>query len=66
MTDYRDISTTAKSLIDQHGAAASEVAHRRSDQFFDEGDPEGAEVWRQIRARSKSYGAAGGRGGELT
>jgi len=50
MIDYRDISNTAKALIDQHGAAASEAAHRRSDQLFEGGDSEGSAVWRQIRA----------------
>ena len=61
MIDYRDIFTTAKLLIDEHSAAASEVAHRRSDQLFHEGDHEGATVWRQIRAAIDDLQRRGGR-----
>jgi hypothetical protein len=43
-----DIYRAAKMLIDQHGEDAAERAAQRADVLLEEGDVEGAAVWRQI------------------
>ena len=48
MSDQFDIYQAAKILIDQHGAGADAVALKRGEQLFDEGELEGAAIWRQI------------------
>ena len=48
MIDDPDISRAAKLLIDQHGDDAAIRAAQRADELLDEGDVDGALVWRQI------------------
>jgi hypothetical protein len=43
-----DIYRAAKVLIDQHGDDAPVQAAGRADELLDEGDVDGAAVWRQI------------------
>ena len=43
-----DIFRAAKLLIDQHGADAAIRAAQRADELQDEGDVDGAVVWRRI------------------
>ena len=43
-----DIYRAAKLLIDQHGADAALNAAGRADQLLEDGDIEGAAVWRAI------------------
>ena len=43
-----DISRAAKQLVDQHGADAALNAAARADLLLEEGDTEGAAVWRAI------------------
>jgi hypothetical protein len=43
-----DIFRAAKLLIDQHGDDAPIRAAQRADELADEGDLDGAAVWRQI------------------
>ena len=50
MIDYHDVFTAAKLLIDQHGDGAGLVAAQRADQMLDQGDLNGAMVWRGILA----------------
>lgn len=50
MVDDHDIFTAAKLLIDQHGKDAGPVAAQRADQMLDQGDLDGAMVWRRILA----------------
>ena len=44
-----DIFRAAKLLIDQHGKDAAIRAAQRADVLLDEGDVDGAVVWRRIR-----------------
>jgi hypothetical protein len=48
MIDDPDIYRAAKMLIDQHGEAAGDFAARRADGLMEEGDADGAIVWRRI------------------
>ena len=48
MIDDPDIFRAAKLLTDQHAADAPIRAAQRADQLFDEGDVDGAMVWRRI------------------
>ena len=50
MTDDLDIFRAAKLVIDQHGAEATLHAAGRADGLLEDGDIEGAIVWRQIAA----------------
>ena len=50
MTDAVDIYRAAKLVIDQHGAEATLHAAGRADGLLEDGDIEGAIVWRQITA----------------
>jgi hypothetical protein len=43
-----DIYRAAKLLIDQHGQDAPVRAAERADQLLEEGDTEGAAIWRAI------------------
>ena len=43
-----DIFHAAKLLIDQHGIDAPIRAAQRADELLDEGDADGATVWRRI------------------
>jgi len=45
-----DIYRAAKLLIDQHGQDAPIRAAERADQLLEEGDTEGAAIWRSILA----------------
>jgi hypothetical protein len=55
-----DIYRAAKLLIDQHGPDARLNAAGRADLLLEEGDTEGAAVWRAIIRRSRSCGASVG------
>jgi hypothetical protein len=46
--DDPDIFRAAKLLIDQHGDDAAMRAAQRADGLLEEGDVDGAAVWRQI------------------
>jgi hypothetical protein len=46
--DDPDIFRAAKLMIDQHGADAAIRAAQRADELLDDGDVDGAVVWRQI------------------
>ena len=48
MINDTDIFRAAKLLIDQHGEDAPIRAAPRADELFDEGDIDGAVVWRRI------------------
>ena len=48
MIDDPDIFRAAKLLIDQHGQEAAIRAAQRADALMDEGDVDGAVVWRRI------------------
>jgi hypothetical protein len=48
MIDDSDVFRAAKLLIDQHGDDDAIRAAQRVDQLADEGDLDGAAVWRQI------------------
>jgi hypothetical protein len=48
MIDDPDIFHAAKLLIDQHGDDAAVRAAMRADVLLDEGDVDGAVVWRRI------------------
>jgi hypothetical protein len=48
MIDDPDIFCAAKLLIDQHGIDAPIRAAQRADELLDEGDVDGAMVWRRI------------------
>ena len=48
MIDDPDIFRAAKLLIDQHGDDAAMRAAQRADGLLEEGDVDGAAVWRQI------------------
>jgi hypothetical protein len=50
MIDDPDIYRAAKLLIDQHGIDAATRAAQRCDELADEGDMDGAIVWRRILA----------------
>jgi hypothetical protein len=43
-----DICRAAKSLVDRYGEGATERAERRASELRDDGEAEGAVVWRQI------------------
>jgi hypothetical protein len=44
----RDVFATAKLLIKQHNGSAAYYAAGRADDLIDEGDFEGAAVWRRV------------------
>jgi hypothetical protein len=46
--DDPDIFRAAKLLIDQRGPEAGDVAAGRADVLLEEGDLDGAAIWRQI------------------
>ena len=48
MIDDPDIFRAAKLLIDKHGDDAAIRAAQRADELADEGDMDGAAVWRRI------------------
>ena len=48
MLDDPDIFRAAKLLMDQHGEDAAIRAAQRADELLDEGDVDGAVVWRRI------------------
>ena len=48
MIDDPDIFRAAKLLIDQHGEDAAIRAAQRTDALLEEGDVDGALVWRRI------------------
>jgi hypothetical protein len=48
MTAEHDIYRAAKLVIDQHGEDAAIRAAQRADVLLDEGDLDGAIVWRRI------------------
>ena len=50
MTSNLDIYRSAHALIQQHGDAAAIEAAMKADAMLDEGDLDGAAVWRQIVA----------------
>jgi len=50
-----DIYRAAKLLIDQHGDDAPLQAAGRADELLDEGDVDGAAVWRQIVGGDRGY-----------
>jgi hypothetical protein len=45
-----DIYRAAKLVMDQHGDEAATFAAARADWLLEEGDAEGAAIWRQILA----------------
>jgi hypothetical protein len=45
-----DIYRAAKLLVDQHGEDAGTRAAERADQLLEDGDIEGAAIWRAIMA----------------
>ena len=48
MTSDPDTYHAAKLIIDQHGQDAGDFAARRADLLMEEGDADGAVVWRRI------------------
>ena len=48
MTSDIDVYRSAHALIQQHGEAAAIEAAMKADAMLDEGDLDGAAVWRQI------------------
>ncbi len=48
MIDDPDIFRAAKLMIDQHGEDAAIRAAQRADELLEEGDLDGATVWRRI------------------
>lgn len=48
MIDDHDVFTAARLLIDKHGEGAALMASQRAEQMLDQGDLDGAMVWRQI------------------
>ena len=50
MTSDLDVYRSAHALIQQHGEAAAIEAAMKADAMLDEGDLDGAAVWRQIVA----------------
>jgi hypothetical protein len=48
MTDDLDIYRAAKLVIDRHGGEAALQAAGRADFLLEEGDAEGAAIWRRI------------------
>ena len=50
MIDDPDIFRAAKLMIDQHGIDAPIRAAQRADKLLDDGDMDGAAVWRRILA----------------
>ncbi len=48
MTEEIDIWRTAQLLVKQHGNEATTHAAMRADELLDEGDLDGASVWRRI------------------
>jgi len=50
MVDDPDIFRAAKLLIDRHGDDAAIRAAERADKLFEDGDIDGALVWRRILA----------------
>ena len=50
MTSNLDIYRSAHALIQQHGEAAAVEAAMKADAMLDEGDLDGAAVWRRIVA----------------
>ncbi len=48
MIPDRDIWAAAKILIDHHGDDAAIVASQRQDELLDEGDVDGANIWKAI------------------
>ena len=48
MTAEHDIYQSAKLVIDQHGTESGDFAARRADLLMEEGDADGAVVWRRI------------------
>ncbi len=48
MIPDRDIWAAAKILIDRHGDDAAIVASQRQDELLDEGDVDGANMWKAI------------------
>ena len=48
MIDDHDVFTAARLLIDKHGDGAALMASQRAEQMLDQGDLDGAMVWRQI------------------
>ena len=50
MTDDLDIYRAAKLVIDQHGDDAALYASGRADVLLEDGDIEGATIWRRITA----------------
>jgi hypothetical protein len=50
MTSNLDVYRSAKLLIDDHGEAAAIEAAMKADAMLDQGDLDGAAVWRRIVA----------------
>jgi hypothetical protein len=50
MVDDPDIFWAAKLLIDRHGEEAATFAAGRADELLEEGDLDGAAIWRRILA----------------
>ena len=48
MIPNRDIWAAAKILIDRHGDDAAIVTSQRQDELLDEGDVDGANIWKAI------------------
>ena len=57
MTSDRDIWTTANSLIKRHGEDAEIHAAMRHDEQLDQGDIDGAMVWKRVLAAVKEFQA---------
>jgi hypothetical protein len=50
MIDDHDLWQAAQLMIKRHGEDALVVAAQRADELFEEGDLDGAAVWRRITA----------------
>ena len=50
MIDDHDLWRAAQLMIKRHGEDAPVVAAQRADELFEEGDLDGAAVWRRITA----------------
>ena len=48
MTSDPDIYRAGKLVIDQHGDEAGDFAAGRADRLLEDGDPQGAVIWRRI------------------
>jgi len=54
MISNPDIWRAAQLMVKRHGADAPIVTDQRADELFQQGDLDGAAVWRRTRSRSCS------------